>query len=115
MGENGSRRLHRGCALALALAGLVASRAAIAQEAFLPPTGGLIDGERLRPAPASREPRVCSLRHPICVHGSDASVPPDALLALVAAAERAWDVESGPLELPAPDPDLVTGAYDLYV
>ena len=60
------------------------------------------------------ERRFCSLREPICVHGGVA-VTPAALLGLLASAEQAWETETGPLALPAPDPDLMTGAYDLYV
>jgi hypothetical protein len=58
------------------------------------------------------ERRVCSSREPICVHGD---LPAATLLVLLESAERAWEIETGPLELPAPDPDLVSGAYDLYV
>jgi hypothetical protein len=36
------------------------------------------------------------------------------LLRVLDAAERAWDVETGALDLPAPDPDLDTRAYDIY-
>jgi hypothetical protein len=112
-----ARGLRGGTAvlLALALAGSASG------DDSLPPTGGLIAPRWPRPSEsvpgrrlAAPHPggRVCSLREPICVHGD---VPPSALLALLDAAERAWAVETGPLQLPAPDPDLETGAYDLYV
>ncbi len=42
-------------------------------------------------------------------------VPLHVLREIQEAAERAWEIETGPLELPAPDPDLTTGAYDVYV
>jgi hypothetical protein len=48
----------------------------------------------------------------VCVHGA---IGAKALLGLLASVERAWDVETGALELPPPDADLETGAYDLYV
>ena len=108
-------------ALALALGAIAA---ALPREAFAdePPTGGYIAPARLRPptspsptspsAAASSARQVCSFREPICVHGD---VPAATLLALLASAEQAWEIETGPLALPPPDPDLVTGAYDLYV
>jgi hypothetical protein len=41
--------------------------------------------------------------------------PGASLLAVLSAAERAWDVLAGPLELPEPDADVDTGALDFYV
>ena len=76
-----------------------------------PPSGPWIEGRALRPRDAATA-RVCSYREPICVHGD---IAPGALLAVLASAERAWEVETGALALPAPDADLETGAYDLYV
>jgi hypothetical protein len=121
MALSGSRRVARGArgsALAVALAGSVGAGDASAQDGLLPPSGAFVDSGRLRPA-AEREhergSRVCSLRHPLCVHGESGELASGDLLALVAAAEGAWDVETGALELPAPEPDLLTGAYDLYV
>ena len=76
------------------------------------PQGPLIETGTLRPSGAARQPRLCSWREPICVHGD---VAPGALLRVLASAERAWEVETGPLALPAPDADPVTGAYDIYV
>jgi hypothetical protein len=96
-------------ALALAVAGFLFARASSGDEAE---AGGYIAPDRPRPPTVASERRVCSWREPICVHG-DASAA--TLLALLESAERAWEIETGALELPAPDPDLVTGAYDLYV
>ncbi len=48
------------------------------------------------------------------MHSVRGVIPSGTLLALLGAAEHAWDVATGPLELPAPDADLATGAYDLY-
>ncbi len=56
--------------------------------------------------------RACSTRHPICVHGR---APASSILAVIASADRAWDVITGALELPEPDADLDTRAYDVYV
>jgi hypothetical protein len=57
-------------------------------------------------------PAACSLRHPVCVHAprSGPSSQPTAL----AAAERAWDVLTGALGLPAPDRDF-DGALHVYL
>ena len=77
------------------------------------PTGPLLDAP-VRPESGER---VCSLRWPICVHGAPdrSGARGSELLGVLDAAERAWEVETGALELPAPDPDLDTRAYDLYV
>jgi hypothetical protein len=74
--------------------------------------GSWIDAGPLRPRSARGDRQVCSFREPICVHGPLAA---GSLLALLASAERAWEVETGALALPAPDADLETGAYDIYV
>jgi hypothetical protein len=76
-----------------------------------PPTGPLVYVWPPRPAD-SRDARACSTRHPICVHGHVAGA---AMLAVIASADRAWDVITGALELPEPDADIDTGAYDVYV
>jgi hypothetical protein len=89
---------------------LAPSRVAGAVDVSAPaPTGAPIETGRLRPSAAAR---VCSLREAICVHGD---IPPRVLLGVLASAERAWEVETEALALPAPDADLETGAYDLYV
>jgi len=99
--------------LTLALAGAFWVRAdATAEEAPSPPAGPFTTPALLRPVGGERDPSVCSFREPICVHGP---LSRDALSALLGAAERAWEVETGPLALPTPDADLGTGAYDIYV
>jgi hypothetical protein len=77
--------------------------------AFLEDLGPAIDLRTSRPAGAATWPRACSFRHPICVHG-EARAGVDVL----ASADRAWDVETGALTLPAPDAGS-TGAYDIYL
>jgi hypothetical protein len=76
------------------------------------PGGPWTQGSALRPHDGPRTKKVCSQLEPICVHGDAA---PRALLAVLASAERAWDVETGALDLPAPDADLITGAFDVYL
>jgi hypothetical protein len=58
--------------------------------------------------------RVCSLRHPACVH-APRSVTPARTLETLAAVETAWDATTLGLALPPPDPDPATGAYDVYL
>jgi hypothetical protein len=58
-----------------------------------------------------REVRACSFRHALCVH---AQVAQEAL-ALLAAAEGAWDVAVGVLDLPPPDASPETGVLDVYL
>jgi hypothetical protein len=77
--------------------------------AVLDDPGPTLDLRTLRPAGAAAWPHACSFRHPICVHG-DAH----AVVETLAAADRAWDVETGALALPAPDAGS-TGAYDIYL
>jgi hypothetical protein len=81
-------------------------------------SGSLIDYE---PRPIlPRELRACSFRHPLCVHGAglggttrDRHVE---VLALLDAADRAWDVATGALLLPPPETDVSSsGALDLYL
>jgi hypothetical protein len=57
--------------------------------------------------------RACSLVRPLCVHAEPgAGAEP---VAALGALERAWDVLTGALALPAPDPDRTTGAVDAYL
>jgi len=78
-----------------------------------PRTGDLIAYE---PRPKlSAELRACSFRHPLCVHAPRAPRAADEALALLDAADHAWDVATGALELPAPDASGSTGALDLYL
>jgi hypothetical protein len=75
---------------------------------FVAPSGPYLDGAARRPALPWR---ACSFRHPICVHAASIG----SILPALDAAERAWDVTTGALDLPAPDRDVETGAYDVYV
>jgi hypothetical protein len=74
--------------------------------------------------------RACSFRHPLCVNaggvnagGADrggGASPGGAqrngqTLAWLDAAERAWDIATGSLDLPPPDPSPTTDALDLYI
>ena len=78
----------------------------------LPAGAPIAYGARPKVAGSSREARAaCSFRHPICAHGDE----PRATLAALDAAERAWDVTTGALDLPAPDVDVDSGAFDVYV
>jgi hypothetical protein len=91
---------------------LVRPSVALAEDmSHAPPTGPFVHVRPSRPADP-RDARACSTRHPICVHGR---VGGASILAVVASADRAWDVVTGALELPEPDPDLDTRAYDVYV
>lgn len=56
--------------------------------------------------------RACSFRTPICVHFAQSAAAAEAVLS---SAERAWDVLTGALDLPAPDPDPSTLAYDVWM
>ncbi len=82
-------------AFAVALASLLASRTARAdgREIDLQSPPG--------PGDAPAWARACSLHHPVCVHG----VPndPATVLAALDALDRAWDVQTQTLQLPAPD------------
>jgi hypothetical protein len=71
--------------------------------------GPIVERGPLRPAPMPL--RACSMRHPVCVHGSKG---PD-VLATLGSAERAWEMAAGALDLPSPDPHPATGAYDIYL
>jgi hypothetical protein len=74
--------------------------------------GERIVPEERRPS-AAAWPRTCSLSRPLCVHAAPAAGA-DAIAAL-GALERAWDVLTGALALPAPDADSVTRAVDVYL
>jgi hypothetical protein len=66
----------------------------------------------------ARELRACSFRHPLCVHTSPLSGPRAGgeALALLDAADQAWDVATGALSLPPPDTEAATtGTLDLYL
>jgi hypothetical protein len=73
-------------------------------------------GSRMSFAPAPPGPwtRACSFRRPLCVHARRGASERGALPVL-ASAERAWDVLTGALSLPAPDPSVATGAVDAYM
>ncbi len=77
-------------------------------------SGPVIRPGTLRPAPATVPLRACSFRRALCVH-APAHVGAPAVLATLAAAERAWETAAGALDLPTPDADLATGAYDVYL
>ena len=66
------------------------------------------------PRPANTKKLACSFRHPICVHRLATVTNADPLAAL-RALDRAWDVAVDALDLPAPDADDATGAYDVYL
>jgi hypothetical protein len=110
-------RLVRGfagaiCALSIASSAAAADVPPAPARPSLARTGGFITYE---PRPTLlHELRACSFRHPLCVH-ADAGQP-DAAIALLDAADRAWDVATGALDLPAPDADFATtGALDIYL
>ena len=66
-----------------------------------------------RPAIVRDQP-ACSPRVPVCVHASAASDGPRAL-AVLAAFERSWATLTGALELPPPEVDPLTLAYDVFL
>lgn len=66
-----------------------------------------------RPRPA-RDARFCSGRVPVCVHSPHSTVDANAL-AVLDAFERAWMTMTGALELPPPDADPETAAYDVFL
>ncbi len=63
---------------------------------------------------APRAVRACSPRLPLCVHADTPSAA-TAILASLAALERAWDTLTGALRLPAPDVDLASLTYDVVL
>jgi hypothetical protein len=73
-------------------------------------SGPVLERGPFRPAPMPL--RACSTRRALCVHGAK-NAP--AVLATLASAERAWDTAQDALDLPTPDPDPSTGAYDIYL
>jgi len=83
-----------------------------------PPPGrsGALIAYQPRPVLA-QDRRACSFRHPLCVHAAGGRpVVEGEVLAWLDAADRAWDVATGALDLPAPDVPLVGGgALDLYL
>jgi hypothetical protein len=85
------------------------ARPALADE---PPSGPFIEPPVAEARPASPR-QACSFRVPVCVH-ADAAWR-GATLAVLAAEERAWEGLTGALDLPAPDPDPETRAYDVYL
>lgn len=72
--------------------------------------GAFVHGA-LRPGGAPTT--ACSSRHLACVHAEPAVAA--AAPAFVASIDRAWEVLTGALDYPAPDPDPSTGAYDVYL
>ena len=75
------------------------------------PTGAFI---AYFPRPVfARETRACSTRYPFCVHAADRRDHAAAKAALPAF-ERAWSALTV-LGAPAPDPDPVTLAYDVFI
>jgi hypothetical protein len=66
------------------------------------------------PRPLDEPALACSFRHPICVHHAH-SADVGAALAVVAEAEHAWDVAVDVVDLPEPDRDPRTNAYDIYL
>lgn len=57
--------------------------------------------------------RACSFRHPACVHGSPGTGAP-AILATLAAVDRAWDTLTGALQTPPPAADA-DGRWHVYL
>jgi len=57
--------------------------------------------------------RACSIRHRICVHAAPGTAA-TTLLATLASADRGWEVVTGALAAPAPDPE-VDGAWHVYL
>jgi hypothetical protein len=111
-------------ALALLLAALATlfARAAGAEDADERPPSRAIDpgvasGPPLvyatRPSFA-RDLRACSARVPVCVHAAGPGEG-DAAMATLDAFERAWRTLTGALEVPAPDVDPSTLAYDVFL
>ena len=64
--------------------------------------------------PPAAQKLACSFRHPICVHALPNAKNVDAI-AVMRSFEHAWDVAVDALDLPPPDPDDSTGAYDVYL
>jgi hypothetical protein len=98
--------------VALLLTAVLSAGSAARADVAMAPTGPSIDFA-LPPANASSWTISCSLRHPTCIH-SPRVAPPSVPLATLASADRAWDVLTGALGLPAPDTDL-DGAWHVYL
>lgn len=76
-----------------------------------------VPGPRVAYAPRPElraEAKACSTRVPMCVHAS-ASTPGRTVLAVLAAAERAWETLEGALRLAPPDVDADDLAYHVYL
>jgi hypothetical protein len=98
-------------ALSLLIVLIGDARAAMAPSEISKTPGALVH-DTLRPDTTGWT-NVCSSRHFACVHAE----PAVAAQAVEAAAslDRAWDMLTGALDYPAPDPDPSTGVYDLYL
>lgn len=119
-----SRALHVAFAVAFAVAtrGTPAKADATPADAgpdagaTAPPSAVPGDARVLAPRRTVREtpnlPAACGFRHRVCVRG--ARDAPRAL-ATLAALERALDVLTGALGLPAPDPGVESGAFDVWL
>src|SRR5215472_5114613 len=68
----------------------------------------------LRPDLGPREVKACSFKHALCVHAAPGA-PAFTVLGVLASADRSWDTLTGSLGLPAPDVDVSTGAFDVFV
>ena len=114
----GSRPTEIALAFALLALGALPARAAVDEDAPPPPPSdaharpGAAIVYDLPPRPSDARSRACSFRTPVCVHYTDR---PEAAAAVLASAERAWDVLTGALDLPAPDVDPDTLAYDVWL
>jgi hypothetical protein len=87
--------------------------AATADAGAIAEAGPAIEPRARMPEGWAAWPRACSFRHAVCVHaqpGTDGA----SLVAAVDAADRAWDVVTGALKLPAPDADL-DGAHHVFL
>lgn len=74
--------------------------------------GAVADGRALSYAERPEAPpAACSMRLPLCIHGG----PAPAAQAALDAFERAWATLTGALELPPPDVDPTTLAYDVFL
>ncbi len=115
-------RLVRSLAAAVVLSVLATAPSARAEDDEEAPKKPVLDpsvlpGPRVlygtRPRPA-HEARLCSTRTPVCVHAGRREHEPPAL-SVLDAFDRAWATETGALELPTPDVDPDTLAYDVFV
>lgn len=87
------------------------------EETSLTPGGYVYGVSRDRPSAPKDGPKAwpwaCSLRHRACVHAEPALAP--AVMPALASLDRSWEVLTGAMDLPEPDADPATGAYDLYL